>query len=78
MSGTSKIKIKKSSVQGKEPLPEDLDYGELAINYTDGKLFYKSSANRIVTLLGAAPNVDGGNASNMQQEIIVIDGGGAA
>jgi len=44
---TSKIILKKSSVVGKTPLTGDLAYGELALNYADGKLFYKSSNNTI-------------------------------
>jgi hypothetical protein len=41
------IKLKKSSVVGKRPLVGDLAYGELAINYEDGRLFYKNSSNEI-------------------------------
>lgn len=37
----NQIKIKRSSVQGKVPLPADLELGELAINTYDGKLFLK-------------------------------------
>jgi len=46
MSNTA-IKLKKSSVVGKAPLVGDLAYGELAINYADGKLYYKNSSNQI-------------------------------
>ena len=46
MSNTA-IKLKKSSVVGKAPLVGDLTYGELAINYADGKLYYKNSSNQI-------------------------------
>ena len=41
------IKLKKSSVPGKVPLPSDLAYGELAVNYTDGRLYFKDSANQV-------------------------------
>ena len=41
------IKLKKSSVADKRPLVGDLAYGELAINYEDGRLFYKNSSNEI-------------------------------
>lgn len=41
------IILKNSSVLGKEPLVSDLQYGEVALNYTDGKLYFKSSANEI-------------------------------
>lgn len=36
------VKLKKSAVPGKVPLASDLQYGELAINYADGKLYYKA------------------------------------
>jgi hypothetical protein len=39
----SKIKIKRSSVEGKVPLTSDLDLGELAINTYDGKLYLKKN-----------------------------------
>jgi hypothetical protein len=43
----NKIVLKKSSVTGRVPVVGDLDYGELALNYTDGKLYYKTSQNAI-------------------------------
>lgn len=44
----STIKIKRSSTAA--ATPNTLDYGELAINYTDGKLFYKNNSNQITEL----------------------------
>lgn len=44
---TTKIKLKKSSVSSNAPGTGDLDYGELAINYADGRLYYKNSSNVI-------------------------------
>lgn len=41
------VKLKKSSVAGKVPLVGDLSYGELAINYEDGYLYYKDASNNI-------------------------------
>lgn len=41
------IQIKKTSVTGNTPDANNLLYGELAINYADGKLFYKDDANVI-------------------------------
>lgn len=60
------IKLKKSSVAAKIPQVSDLDYGELAINYNDGSLFFKTSANSISTLastqfVSVSGNVTGGN-----------------
>ena len=44
---TTAITLKKSSVAGKIPGDSDLSYGELAINYYDGTLYYKNSSNEI-------------------------------
>ena len=44
---TNKVLLKKSSVGAKVPLTTDLDYGELALNYTDGKLYFKNASNVI-------------------------------
>lgn len=44
---TTAIKLKKSSVVGKAPTDSDLSYGEVAINYADGRLYYKNSSNVI-------------------------------
>ena len=44
---SNKIILKKSSVPAKKPQPNDLDFGELAINYADGKLYYKNTSNLI-------------------------------
>lgn len=41
----NKIVLKKSSVAAKVPLTTDLDYGELALNYADEKLYFKNSSN---------------------------------
>ena len=44
--GTS-IRLKKSAVSTNAPGTGDIDYGELAINYNDGKLYYKTSSDTI-------------------------------
>lgn len=46
----SKVILKKSSVASKVPTSGDLEYGELAINYTDGALYYKNSDNTVQVL----------------------------
>lgn len=47
----NKIVLKRSAVVTsnvpKAPLPADLDYGELAINYAAGLLYFKDSSNAI-------------------------------
>lgn len=40
------VKIKNSGTASNTP--NSLEYGELAINYADGKLFYKNTSNQIV------------------------------
>lgn len=44
---SNQIILKKSSVGAKVPLTTDLVYGELALNYADGKLYFKDSSNNI-------------------------------
>lgn len=51
------VKLKKSSVQGKIPQSTDLDYGELALNYADGKLYFKDSSN-VIQLFGSSSATD--------------------
>jgi uncharacterized protein (UPF0303 family) len=40
------IKLKKSGIAGNTPL--DLNFGELALNYADGRLYYKNADGQIV------------------------------
>ena len=49
----NKIILKRSSITAKVPLTTDLEYGELAINYADGKLYYKDSLNTIQAISGS-------------------------
>ena len=44
---SNKVLLKKSSVIGKAPATTDLDYGELALNYADGLLYFKNASNNI-------------------------------
>ena len=46
------IKLRKSSVPSE--VPSSLEYGELAINYADGKFYYKNATGQIVSFSGAA------------------------
>lgn len=48
------IKLKKSSVSGRVPSGADLTYGEIAINYEDGKIYYKDASNVIRAFLDSA------------------------
>jgi len=46
---TLKVQHKRSAVKGKAPLPADLEYGEIAVNYeaTDPALYIKDSADAV-------------------------------
>jgi hypothetical protein len=46
----NKIILKKSSVAAKVPVVGDLEYGELALNYTDEKLYFKNASNVIKSI----------------------------
>jgi hypothetical protein len=47
MPAYNKVILKNSSVAGAIPQAAFLDYGEVALNYTDGLLFYKNNDNQI-------------------------------
>lgn len=79
----SKVLLKKSSVTAKAPVAGDLDYGELAINYTDGKLYFKKADNTIdyfATGAASAPVSSVGGyigdvtAANLMTAIQTVDG----
>jgi hypothetical protein len=44
---TTKILLKRSNVASTQPAPGDVAFGELAINYEDGILYYKTAAGAI-------------------------------
>lgn len=72
----NKVLLKKSSVASKVPLTSDLDYGELALNYTDGKQYFKTASNTIDTFASisatatltnktlSSPTISGGTINN--------------
>ena len=69
------VLLKKSSVASRVPNTSDLEYGELAINYTDGKLYFKNSSNQIDSFLSTAASstvssVDGNTGDVTSQQII--------
>lgn len=59
------ILIKRSGTAAS--VPGSLSYGELALNYADGKLFYKNSVGDIVALSGSGST--GGSASTANQKL---------
>ena len=66
------VLLKKSSVTAKVPLTTDLVYGEVALNYTDGKLYFKDSTNAI-QFLGSSSATE--TLSNKTLTSPVISGG---
>jgi hypothetical protein len=55
---SSKIILKKSGVLGKVPQNTDLEYGEVALNYADGKLYFKNTSNVVQSISAGALGVD--------------------
>ena len=54
MATNTRLKLKKSSVVGRIPSAGDLEYGEIAINYADGKLYYKNNLNAVAAFNDSA------------------------
>ena len=65
----NKIILKKSSVATKAPIAGDLDFGELAINYTDSKLYFKKADGSIDAFTSSAASAPvtsvGGNIGDI-------------
>jgi hypothetical protein len=47
---TNRITLKRSSVANSVPSAVTLEYGELALNYTDGNLFFKTASNAVALI----------------------------
>lgn len=67
---TNTIKLKRSSTPGSTPAAGILDYGELALNYQDGNLFFKNAANSVTVIaststLSLSGNVTAGNVISL-------------
>ena len=60
------ITLKKSGVSGNAPSSSDLSLGEIALNYADGHLYYKSGASATPAKINAgdADTLDGLHASS--------------
>ena len=50
MADYQQIKLTRSGVSGTQPTSNDLELGELALNYADGKLYFKNDSNNIEQL----------------------------
>jgi hypothetical protein len=63
---TNTVLLKRSNTANAVPLAANLTAGELALNYTDGNLFYKNNAGNVVVIasnqtLSVTGNITGGN-----------------
>jgi len=69
---TNTVKLKRSGTLNSAPSAGQLEYGELAINYNNGNLYYKNTSN-VVTVIASnqAISVTG----NVAAGNIVITGG---
>jgi hypothetical protein len=66
------IKIKRSATAS--ATPNTLEFGELGLNYADGKLFYKNTSNSIVQFTGSVgPKGDAGAAGLAVQSTAPVD-----
>lgn len=76
MNKTPGVYPKKSAIPGKVPEADKLGYGEIAINYADGILFYKSSSNTVETINGVTvQSTENGVTRQTNAKKIVIDEG---
>lgn len=53
----NQVLLKKSAVAAKVPQAGDLAYGEVAINYADGKLYFKDSSNNVKSFVSSASDL---------------------
>ena len=54
MATTPKVLLKRSSVIGRAPQAGDLEYGEIALNFADGKIYYKDNNDNIKSFIDSA------------------------
>ncbi len=74
---STKIILKKSSVADKEPLVGDVTYGELALNYADGLLFYKNNSNVIKSIGVEWNNISNNPSTTVGDNLLTLSNPGA-
>jgi hypothetical protein len=65
------IKLKRSGTS--ESSPSSLEFGELALNYADGKLFYKAANNAILQFESGGGGEDSFGTVNANGTLVVAD-----
>jgi len=68
------VLLKRSSVAGK--VPTTLEYGEVTINYTDGVLWYKTSANTITRINSAVSGGTVNGVAYLGSANVLVNGAG--
>jgi hypothetical protein len=68
------VLLKRSSVAGK--VPTTLEYGEVTINYTDGVLWYKTSANTITRINSAVNGSTVNGVAYLGTANVLVNGAG--
>ena len=63
------IKLRRSSVPGRVPTAGQLDFGELAINTADGKIYFKSGNTSVSEIQELSPH-----ASDLLSLLLTVDG----
>jgi hypothetical protein len=62
---STSIRLKKSAIPGRAPGSGDLEYGELAINYADGVIYFKNTSNTIQSIVASPSGVDSNAVANL-------------
>lgn len=63
------LQVKKSGVTGN--VPSSLNYGELALNYADGRLYYKNSSGAIVYISSSSSSIGSFATVNANSSLIL-------
>ena len=74
---SNQVLLKKSSVVAKVPTSGDLAYGEVALNYADGKLYFKNSSNTVQPLGIAYTKIIANTTAKINQGYICNTGAGS-
>lgn len=65
------LKFKKSNVENKKPT--SLEYGEIALNYKDGNIYYKNSSDEIAEMKRLDTRLNETDVSSMIYDLITDD-----
>ena len=76
-SGFTPIKLYTSGTAAAQPLVGNLAFGELALNYADGKIYYKNSVGAVAAIAsgGTTPIVENINTFSVNTTITVGSNG---